>query len=97
MGKATNSQRDGHVIGGCPSLEFGYDEVMEGGPRPLPTVIKSGDLRGGFGFPPKAEHVRPTGKAFPIRFPPGNAAAFQETGSEPSAMKAAQRISLQGR
>ena len=42
------------------------------GPKPFPHSIKSSDLRGGFGFPSKAELVRPTGKAFPNRFPPAN-------------------------
>ena len=46
----------------------------------------------GFGFPPKAELARPTGKAFPFRFPPGNAEAFQETGSFPSNEKMRQQV-----
>jgi hypothetical protein len=32
----------------------------------LSILIKSGDMCGGFGFPPKAELARPTGKAFPL-------------------------------
>jgi hypothetical protein len=62
-----------------------------------PVLIKSGGVYAGFGFPPKAEPARPTGKAFPSRFPPGNAAAFQETGSRSLAMKrCVSRFSLPG-
>jgi hypothetical protein len=64
------------------------------GPRPFLRFIKSGGVHGGFGFPPKAELARPTGKAFPNRFPPGNARRrFREPAPFPSHLKSAQRIS----
>jgi len=57
-----------------------------------PVLIKSGGVYAGFGFPPKAALARPTGKAFPSRFPPGNAKAFQETGPFPRNEKLRQQI-----
>ena len=62
------------------------------GPRPFLRFIKASDLRAGFGFPPKAELARPTEKACPTRFPPGNSEEFQGTGPVPKQTKAVKRI-----